>query len=388
VSKMRIGFDASVLGSGTRYTGTGQYAVKLLEHLPMASRDDELLIYTVEGSGAPIPQAPNVRERTMKPIPFGKLSALATHLLSFPRIMRRDNLDVLHVPAVHTRPSLPPVPRSAPCPKVVTLHDLIPITFYGRLGDAMPWRMRRYYKWNLAAAARADHIITVSATSREEIIKNLDVPPDRLTAIHNGIDLDAWSQARNQDTSPYRGARPYVLFGGSYEPRKNVRGLLDAYELAVDMGLTHDLVMVVDAGSGYESDIRRHAATLNSRNSLHFLSGLEDAELISLYQGADAFVFPSLSEGFGFPPLQAMACGVPVVASDLPVLREVLGEAAVFVDPHDSNAIAEAMNTVVSDGQLADRLVGAGRTQAAKYSWDEAARRTVEALRAVGEGSA
>lgn len=384
---MRIGFDASVLGPGTRYTGTGQYAEKLVERLPAVAPDDEFFVYATEGSETPSRPAPNVRWRTIRPLPVGKLSALATHFLRFPRLMRRDELDLLHVPTVHTRPSLPPVPRLSPCPTVVTLHDLIPITFYGRSSDAIPWRMRRYYKWNLAAATRARHIITVSASSREEIIDNLDIGPDRLTAIHNGIEFDAWSLARNGDANPYRGERPYVLFGGSYEPRKNVRGLLDAFDLAVKMGLGHDLVMVVDAGSGYEAGVRRHASTLSCRDSLQFVSGVDEGALMTLYRGARAFVFPSLSEGFGFPPLQAMACGVPVIASDLPVLREVLGGAALFVDPRDSNAIAAAMCTVVSDTGLTERLVREGSVQAAKYSWDETARRTMDVLRAAGQGN-
>lgn len=381
---MRIGFDATVLGEGTRYTGTGQYTARLLEHVSLVAPDDQFIVYVAAGAEGAIPAAPNVELRVLKPLPGGKISALVTHLVKFPRLMNRDRLDVLHVPAVHTRPSLPPVPRFVPCPTVVTLHDLIPITFYGRSGYEMPWRLERYYRWNLGAVARAQQIITVSESSRHEIISNLDVPPERVTAVYNGIDVDAWSSAGSNGANPHHGDRPYILFGGSYEPRKNLRRLLDAFERSTGSGLFHDLVMVVDVASGYAAETRRYASTLNCRDRLHFLSGLDEPALMALYRGADLFVFPSLSEGFGFPPLQAMASGVPVAASDLPVLREVLGDAALFFDPYDPDAIAAAISTGVSDAELARRLIDAGRVQAAGYSWSEAARRTVEIIRSAG----
>lgn len=379
---MRIGFDATVLAAGTRYTGTGQYAARLLEHLPAIAPDDEFVIYATGGAEPARQAVLNVEWRALNRLPAGKLSALATHLLSLPKLMRQDRLDVLHVPAVHTRPSLPPVPRFVPCPIVVTMHDLIPLTFYERSNGAMPWRMRHYYRWNLRAAAKARHIITVSETSRAEIIEILEVRPQNVTAIYNGIDFDSWSQPDPGGVSPYRGNRPYILFGGSYEPRKNLLRLLDAFEIAVRAGLPHDLVMVVDATSGYAAGTRRYASTLGCAERLHFFSDLREPALRALYRDAELFVFPSLSEGFGFPPLQAMASGVPVVTSDLAVLHEVLGEAALFVDPYDVPSIAGALRSITLDPALAGRLADAGRIQAARYSWAESARHTMDVLRA------
>lgn len=383
--EMRIGFDATVLGSGTRYTGTGQYAARLLEYMPRLAAEDEFIVYVTGGTAAGLAENANVRVRKLKPLPGGKLSALATHLLRFPGLMRRDGLDVLHVPTVHTRLSLPPVPRLAPCPVVVTLHDIIPITFYGRTNGAMPWRLRRYYRWNLAAAANAQRIITVSETSRREIVANLGVPEWRVSAIYNGIDFEAWSDTPAGVANPYSGKRPYVLFGGSYEPRKNLPRLLEAFDIAVREGLEHDLVMVVDAGSGYEPAIRRYASTLACRERLHFMSAIDERSLVALYRNANVFLFPSLSEGFGFPPLQAMASGVPVITSDLPVLREVLGDAAMFVDPYNVNTVAGAIRTVVSDAATRQRLTAAGRDRASAYSWSDSARRTLDVLRSACE---
>lgn len=379
---MRIGFDASVLAPRTRHTGTGQYAEKLLQHLPRLAPDDEFVLYGSAPAGTDWPS--NVRWAPLRRIPAGRLSALAGHLLFLPWQARRDRLDVLHVPTVHTRPSLPPVPRMVGCPVVVTVHDLIPITFYTRPGNPMPRRMRLYFRWNLSAAMKARRIIAVSESSRREIIALLNVPEHKVVTIHNGIDLAQWSGANgNEGANPYAGGRPYLLFGGSHEPRKNLVRLLDAFDVAVSNGLPHDLVMIVDAGSGHAGTTLRHARSLRCSDRLHFLSSLDEADLIALYRGADLFVFPSLSEGFGLPPLQAMASGLPVLASDLPVMREILGDAACFVDPTDVAAMADGIVELVSDQAALARLVQAGHGRASRYTWPEAARRTLAVYRAV-----
>jgi glycosyltransferase involved in cell wall biosynthesis len=311
------------------------------------------------------------------------MSALASYLLTLPLQARRDRLDILHVPTVHTRPSLPPVPRMVGCPVVVTVHDLIPLTFYGGAGGQMPRRMRLYYRWNLRAAVKARRIITVSECSRREIMARLNLPAHRVITIHNGIDLALWSGTTGDARpNPYVGGTPYVLFGGSYEPRKNLVRLLDAFDAAVRKGLAHDLVMIVDARSGHADRTMRQAKSLNCSDRLHFLSGLEESDLTAVYRGADLFVFPSLSEGFGLPPLQAMASGVPVLASDLPIMHEILGDAACYVDPTDVTAMADGIIKLVGDEAARARLIDAGREQASQYSWPEAARRTLDVYRA------
>jgi glycosyltransferase involved in cell wall biosynthesis len=379
-SKMRIGFDGSVLSSGTRYTGTGQYAQKLLEVMPGLARDDNFVVYGEKPDDG-IRCLSNVEWRPLRGPRIGKLSALVSHLWTLPSAVKRDRIDVLHIPTVHTRPSLPPVPRRVACPMVVTLHDVIPITYYERHG-AMPWRLRRYYRWNLGAVRRASAIITVSESARREIIETLGVADDRISTVYNGVDSGFWSSCENDVRNPAHGVAPYVLFGGSYEPRKNLIRLLEAFDIAVQRGLPHRLVAIVDAGSGHEGAVRAAADRLRSRDRVEFVSGLDDAILRVVYQGADMFVFPSLSEGFGLPPLQAMASGVPVIASDLPVMREVLGAAALYVDPYSPDGIANAM-TRMAPGPERDRLVKFGREQAARYSWLAAAEQTLDVYRRV-----
>ena len=381
---MRIGFDATVLAAPSRYTGTGQYAEKLLQHLPVLAPDDEFILYGEMPASQFADLPPNVRWHRLRPLPLSKLSAMATHLLVLPRLIEEHQLDVLHVPTVHTRASLPPVPRSLKCPLVVTLHDLIPITHYGSLGKPLPWRMRTYYRWNLKAAATADRIITVSECSRSEILETLDLPEERVVAIHNGVDWNAPGEPAQPDAPepPDIGA-PYILFGGSFEPRKNLMRTLDAFNSAVQRGLKHHLVTIVDSSSGHAAKARESVSRLSCQNRLHFLSQLDEPTLRAVYAGADLFVFPSLAEGFGLPPLQAMVCGIPVVASDIPVMREVLGDAAYYVDPYSADSITNALLFLTSDVEQADRLARSGPVQATRYSWEKAARKTLDVYRSL-----
>jgi len=380
---MRIGFDATVLAPASRYTGTGQYAEKLIGLLPVLAPEDEFILYgTSPGSDFELPT--NVTWRSIADLPFGRLSALMGHLIALPRLAREDDLDLLHVPTVHTRASLPPVPRRLPCPLVVTLHDLIPTTYYGRSGEPLPWRMRMYYRWNLNAVQKAQRVITVSESSRMDILKELRVSADLVVAIHNGVDFGY----SNNAVTPWKLAGeegPYILFGGSFEPRKNLTRLIEAFDSAVKAGLEHHLVMIVDSASGHAEKVRANADRLSCAGRLHFLSGLDELTLRAVYRGASLFVFPTLAEGFGLPPLQALACGVPVIASDLGVTREVLGDAAYYVDPYSVTDIAESLIALCSDASLREELAAAGPQRAAGFTWEETARRTRDVYRSVVE---
>ncbi len=376
---MRIGFDATVLAPPTRYTGGGEYTFHLLRHLGRLDGANSYVVYGPPGSAPPPFLGANMQWYPLPQLRLGKLSALATHLLVLPRLTRRHRLHLLHVPTVHTRVSLPPLPRGLRCRLVVTLHDLIPLTFYEASGEHMPWRMRTFYRWNLGAVRKADRIITVSQTSGSDILRLLGVDAHRVDVIYNGVDFSADGAKDDSLILEQYGVRqPYVLFGGSWEPRKNLGRLLEAFELAVGQGLRQHLVLVVESQSGHAAPVRARAEALSCRERLRFLHSLDDAALRALYRQADLFVFPSLSEGFGFPPLQAMACGTPVVASAIGALQEVLGDAAFYVDPYDVGSIAAGLLTATADQRLRQLLAEAGLRQAAHYSWEEAARRTLD----------
>ena len=382
---MRIGFDATVLAPATRYTGTGQYAEKLISLLPILAPQDQFILFGTRPPTEFPELPPNAVWHPIVSLPVGRLSALAGHLISLPRLARQHALDLLHVPTVHTRASMPPVPRRLPCPLVVTLHDLIPITYYGRSGRPLPWRMRVYYRWNLDAARRAQRVITVSEASRSDILSTLRLPPDRVVVIHNGVDFNSLADSPAAAWNLPGGEPSYILFGGSFEPRKNLWRLIQAFDSASIAGLEHHLVMIVDTSSGHAEALTNRAFGLPCADKLHFLNGLDDASIRRLYRGATVFVFPTLSEGFGLPPLQAMASGVPVIASDIPVMREVLGDAARYVDPYSVSDIAESLLALCSDALARDELSEAGLARSARYTWEACARQTLEVYRSVVE---
>jgi glycosyltransferase involved in cell wall biosynthesis len=286
------------------------------------------------------------------------------------------NLDVVHAPSV----AVPPRPGNGAL--VVTVHDAASALF----PDAFTPRGRRFHAAGIAAAAaRADLVITVSEAARAEIAAATPIDEARIRVVHNGVDRVAVS---DDTVRAVRDAfavadRPYVLWVGSLEPRKNLRTLVHAFALA--HARRDDLRLVLAGPEGWgDSGLDAVAADLVAADALRVVGAVSDGELHALYRGAEAFVFPSLHEGFGLPVLEAMAQDTPVVCSDLPVLREIVDDAAVFVDPLQPGDLADALVSVCDDGALRSRLVAAGGARVARFSWEECARRTrdvyVEAL--------
>lgn len=372
---MRLGIDAWGLGGPLAYTGMGQYALHLLTALPEVAPDIDVIAYGAPGERRPgwLPDAVGWRAPDTR-VPR-KFMGLVSRLRTVRDLARRDGLDAFHAPAVHVRPSMPPI-ASVACPLVATVHDLIPLTFYG---STMPIRLRLFYRWNLRRALGAEAVITVSEAARREIAQH--APGARITVIPNGVELPAETGARAAAAPT---CRPYVLYAGSHEPRKNLVRALDAFALLAMQDETHDLVAIVDGGSGHERAARAHLSSLGIESRVHLVQGLEDADLQALYAGARVLFFPSLAEGFGLPPLQAAAHGVPVVASDLPAVREVMQDGALFVTPHDVAAMAQALRTALMDEDLRHRLTAAGYQRAREYTWRRSVERHAELYRTIG----
>jgi glycosyltransferase involved in cell wall biosynthesis len=292
-----------------------------------------------------------------------KLTALHSRLLALPGAVREDRIEVLHVPALHARPFYPPVPPVA-CRLVTTIHDLIPLTFYDI--RTMPLRQQLFYRWNLRRALAADAVITVSQASKNEILSRVPDAKDRLHVIPNAVDFEP-----NPSRTPldHLGiSRPYVLYAGSYEPRKNfVRAVAAFAELAA-MGLPHRLVAIVERRSGHAQAALSAVNHFNLGDRLRLLHGVDEPTLRSLYTHADVLFFPSLAEGFGYPPLQAARCGTPVVASDLSAIREAMGEGAVYVNPYAVSTMARALGALLRDSRARKALTVAANRQARTLS--------------------
>jgi len=296
-------------------------------------------------------------------------------------MVRADGIHLFHAPAVHVRPSFPPVP-AVPSPLVVTVHDLIPMTFYRM---RLPLTLRLFYRWNLHRALRAAAVITVSEAARDQILKQTRINPSRLTVIYNGVDFSP-----NPDPEPLHRlgiGSPYVLYAGSYEPRKNLVRALSAFALLAESQVPHCLVAVVEQQSGHAAAAHTQLAALGLKDRVRLVHSLPEPELRALYSHASALFFPSLAEGFGLPPLQAAACGVPVVASDLPVLHEVVGDGAVYVDPRSVQSMADGLSEALSNEPLRARLRTLGPQIAGRYTLEQAARHHLAAYERLAEAS-
>lgn len=361
---LRIGFDAWGLGRSQLFTGVGQYSFRLLTELPRMVSELEIVAYAGAREERPdwLPQEVHWRPTHDPPVAVPHVAgAMWSRLNGLSRLVDQDHLDLFHAPAVHVRPSFPPIP-AVRVPLIVTIHDLIPLLYYG---SRLPWRLRAFYRWNLDRALRAAAVITVSDTAAGDIRRVAPALGGRLHVVPNGIEFRP-----NPDPKPLRRLgvmRPYLLYAGSYEPRKNLAGFLESLPL-VEGSYSANVVALVEASSGHEPRMRAAIATAQKHSRIRLLHSLCDADLRSVYTHAEALLFPSLAEGFGYPPLQAAACGVPVLASDIPAVREVMAGAALYFDPRSPQDIARAVRTVLHDRNLRDALVTAGLDRAAVFS--------------------
>jgi glycosyltransferase involved in cell wall biosynthesis len=289
--------------------------------------------------------------------------------------LARHRLDVLHSPDF-----IPPASGAAR--RVITVHDLT-FLYYPQFLTA---ESRRFYADQIGwAVAVADHIIADSEATRIDLINLLGVVPDRATTIHlaaNPIfNADYAVDEINQTAVKYGVGRGFVLSVGTLEPRKNLPMLIRAYhQLRQRHHVAVPLVLVGSAGWMYD-DIFRVIADLQLTGYVRHLTGVSDVELAHLYRAAGVLAFPSHYEGFGLPALEAMHSGCPVIASNRGSLPEVIGDAAISLDPDDVNAWVVELNRVLAESDSANSLRHAGLEQARKFTWEKTAAKTLAVYR-------
>jgi glycosyltransferase involved in cell wall biosynthesis len=268
------------------------------------------------------------------------------------------------------------LPILVPCPAVVTIHDCIHLMFPQYLPNRLAIFYARFFMW--WATRRAGRILTVSDASKRDILRFCRIPADKVTVIHNAIDDrfrvpppdDEMARIRER----FQLHEPFVLYVGNVKPHKNLVRLIEAVHHLHENGYDELKLLVIGSDISKYAELRRAVHTHNLHRYVRFLGFVPDRTLHILYRLASVFAFPSLYEGFGLPPLEAMACGVPVVTSNTSSLPEVVGDAAVLVDPTDSRAIAEGLAHVLADRNLRGVLQQRGIARAASFSWREAAR--------------
>jgi glycosyltransferase involved in cell wall biosynthesis len=362
---LRVAVDARLVAY--QPAGIGNYTLSLLagladlvdrEHLvALISRKDTLVAQTL----------PVVDRRRLMTPPHHRLeqAALAAELVGL-------DVDVYHAPDF-----VPPLARRFPA--VVTVHDLA----FVRWPELLTAESRRYYGQIGRALESAERTIAVSRCTRDDLVELLGADPRRIDVVHEAADPryrpatpDEIASARARHGLPDE----YFLFVGTREPRKNLGRLLEAYASVATQPGCPGLVVVGRAGWLGE-DLEARARSLGIAERVVFTGGLPSDELVAIYSGALAFVFPSLYEGFGLPALEAMACGAPVVAARAGSLPEVVGDAALLVDPLDSAHIAAGMARVWREPSLRAELIERGRAQVGRFSWRRAAEETLDVYR-------
>jgi glycosyltransferase involved in cell wall biosynthesis len=287
-----------------------------------------------------------------------------------PILARRHRLDVLHSPHYT-------MPLAKTCRTVVTFHDM---TFFLYPQVHLLYKRIFFRTMIPLSARRADALIAISNSTRSDILRILQLPPARVATIPYGIapifqpiaaarGRDAFCQQHNL---PY----PFILYVGNLEPRKNLPALVRAFARLVQEGLPHTLVFAGARGWN-DAPIFATIQELGLTPRIVFTDYIPQVALPALYGAADLFVYPSLYEGFGLPVLEAMACGVPVITSNLSSMPEVAGDAGILVDPNDVNALADAMTRVLTDQVLRATLAAKGLARARSFSWERMAQETL-----------
>jgi len=368
----RIAFDARYIND--QYHGIGRYAFRLLEGMVTAAQEATFIVFKGRGRDtrfdwATVEARPNVEFRE------GPWPLYWPHeQLIWPSLLRHVRADIFYSPYFVA-------PLMSSCPAVITVHDLI----FDRYPDYMPWSWSRpYYRWLMRwGTRRARRIITVSLATARELACYYKVPQNKIAAISEGAATE-FRRVTDQNglqaiRDRYGLERPFVLSVGTRRPHKNLARLVTALA-RTGAYATHDLVFAGPTDSRFPDEARQAALALKLDGAVRFLEWVPEADLPGLYTLADLFVMPSLVEGFGLPALEAMACGTPVVASNISSLPEVVQNAGVLVDPLDIDALAAALQALLSDPTKRQRMAEAGLRRAEAFAWPQVAGQVLQAF--------
>lgn len=382
VNKRRIAIDARYVAD--HFPGIGRYVYNLLTALTAIEHGHTLLVITN-------PALPNTRHDMAALARIPSIEIIATNArpftlaeqLQIPRLLRRARADLYHAP-YYLRPYV-----GLPCPAVLTLYDIIPRRFPAEVSP----RARLMFDVLTRLAIRTSRrLIAISASARDDMIAAFSVPPERIAVTPLAADPRFQPQPPAEIMAlrvKYALPEQYILSLASNKPHKNLPRLVEAFARLVAAEKQTDsekgrlrgtapfqLVIAGHWDARYD-DARQAVAHHGLEQRVRFLPDIAEADLPALYSGAAIFAFPSLYEGFGLPPLEALACGAPVLCGNTSSLPEVVGDAALMVDPTNSEMIADGLAQLLGDPARREALRAAGRRRAALFSWRATATATL-----------
>lgn len=370
---LRIAIDATAVLP--QPTGAGNYTLNLVRALPRVDPTSQYFVFVTSQNaellGVEAPNLTPVRVRCAS-----RPARLVWEQTGLPLLVRRLGVDVLHSPHYT-------MPVAKPCRSVVTFCDM---TFALMPELHRTWHRRFFPTMMRWSARHADRLIAISESTRQDVMRLLDVPADRIVAIPlaGSPVFCVLPRAEIAAVCGRHGLVPggYLCYVGVLEPRKDVPTLIDAYARIAGAFPDVPLAIVGRNGWMYESIFRR-VEEHGIGNRVRFLGHVAQEELIGLYNGARAFVYPSRYEGFGLPILEAMQCGAPVVTTTVSSMPEVAGDAALLVPPSDAAALAGALERLLSDDALARDLSARGVARAATFSWERCAADTARVYQSI-----
>ena len=379
---MRIGIDAHFASYELR--GIGKYVVQLVSGLIRADGPHKYVIY---GDPRMFPQ-PNghghIKFRNPGGLPYPVWEQVV-----LPRWVRQDGVELLHCPANTAPMGLPKRVKL-----VITVHDVMYLLPRSVLVPSRVFRQRlgSLYRRSVVrrVARRADRIIAVSEFSKREITEHLRITPNHIHAIHEGID-ERFARLASTITLPPKeigGERldaPFILALGEGDPRKNTLGVIRAYGARRSELPNQEKLVIVGLRDWRSSAAYDLVGQLGLNKSVLFAGYVSEELLAWLYTAARCFLYPTLYEGFGFPPLEAMACGTPVITSDCTSVPEVAGDAAILVDPTCERSIGDALVRLLQDEPLRRQLIQRGREQVRKFGWQNTVEKTLGVYRQLSE---
>ncbi len=366
---MRIAVDANE-AFRPELVGFGVYARHLVQNLRALAPTEELVFLGIRSE--PFGAEPEGSGNIVMLRSLAYRSAWSQ--LRLPLHLWRHRYDLFH--SLEHK-----LPRASFCPTIVTIHDLAFLKFPETTRSA---HRQRFVWFTRDAIRRATRIIAISESTKRDICQIFNASPDRIDVVYHGVDHSVY----RPEAMRSRRSVPYLLTVGTLQPRKNFGMLMRAFNRLCSRWPQRIELLIIGKRGWMWEGIEQQARTGPYADRIHLLGYVPDEQMPSMYAGAALFVMPSLYEGFGMPPLEAMACGVPVVAANESSLPEVLGNAAMFLDPHDEGAWAEGIQRLLNNPQEAATLRRDGFVQAAKYSWERTARETLNVYRKTLNGSA
>lgn len=371
---MRIGFDGTPL-LGQR-SGVGHYTGRLLTQLVAQYPEWEYLLFSNHPLASPEAKLPQAR-----PISRRFVSRFVWMQLMLPHIIRQTKPHLCHFPNNTA-------PFAANCPYILTVHDasLFLHSSYHPTSRLLALRLLLPH-----VARRATAVITVSHHARQDLMRILKLPSEKIHVIHEAApdhfqpvnDPTEREQLRNRYHLPEK----FILFVGTIEPRKNLPRLIRAVASLRQRNSDARLVIVGPNGWLVNGSLEREIESLGLQDAVQNLGYVPQEDLPGIFSLATVFAFPSLYEGFGLPPLEAMACGTPVLTSRHSAMAEICGDAAYLIDPQDEAAIADGLATLLADADLRAHLRQCGLARAKQYSWERTARETAVVYQKALNGS-